>query len=345
MRSRNTNLHFDGSFNGGPGFFAGDETDHPVTPKAGLTWQPTHNSTYYCPSRRATGSAASILNQQYPTCLPDRTGRGRSAGKALADLQSGFPVELRGGREGGLCWTTGSICRRARFHIRWNNIQQSAQISNCGFAAVFNLGTADSNGFDLSLRAAATDNLRLGLQVAYTDAHYNTSEGGIVSAGDVIGGPGISTGAAVPPWTVTANAEYTFHIADKSAYIWLEDVYHSANRAPSAPRRKPISSCTTPGLLPDPSTNVINLRTDCVSIRSMSRLFANNLTDTHPQLSFLHTNPGDPRFQAVDPAPAHRRHHRDSPLLSCFQGSSNLNVTGSGGNSCRRNSGPNRFLC
>jgi iron complex outermembrane recepter protein len=28
-------------------------------------------------------------------------------------------------------------------------------------------------------------------------------------------------------------------------------------------------------------------------------LFANNLLDSHPQLSFEHTNPGDPRFQAV----------------------------------------------
>ena len=62
------------------------------------------------------------------------------------------------------------------YHIRWNDIQQAAQITGLWFAAVFNLGTADSNGFDLSLRAAATDALHLGLQVAYTDAHYNTSE-------------------------------------------------------------------------------------------------------------------------------------------------------------------------
>ena len=42
-----TTLHFDGSFNGGPGFFQGDETDTPVTPKVGMTWQPTDHTTYY----------------------------------------------------------------------------------------------------------------------------------------------------------------------------------------------------------------------------------------------------------------------------------------------------------
>ncbi len=28
-------------------------------------------------------------------------------------------------------------------------------------------------------------------------------------------------------------------------------------------------------------------------------LFANNATNSHPQLSLEHTNPGDPRYQAV----------------------------------------------
>jgi len=130
-------------------------------------------------------------------------------------------------------------------HIRWSDIQQSAQITNCGFAAVFNLGTAVSNGFDLALRVAASDNLRLGLQLAYTDAHYTSTEGGIVSAGEVIGGPAISTGTAVPPWTISANGEYTFRLLDKDAYVWLEDAYHKANTGPF-PGRHPVSGSVLP---------------------------------------------------------------------------------------------------
>jgi iron complex outermembrane recepter protein len=294
-----TNLHFDGSFNGGPGFFSGDETDHPVTPKGGLTWQPTDNSTYYLSIGKGyrVGGVNPQTNNTQPACqtaLATDGLEGKLSQTYNPDSLWSYEVGAK-----GLFLDNRLDMQASVYHIRWNNIQQSAQITNCGFAAVFNLGTADSNGFDLSLRAAATDSLRLGLQVAYTDAHYNTSEGGIVSAGDVIGGPGISTGAAVPPWTVTANVEHTFSIFDKSAYLWLEDVYHSANPGPFSTQEKANIVVYDPGLLPDPSTNVVNLRTGLRFNGYDVSLFANNLTDAHPQLSLLHTNPGDPRFQAV----------------------------------------------
>ena len=294
-----TNLHFDGSFNGGPGFFAGDETDHPVTPKAGLTWQPTHNSTYYLSVAKGyrVGGVNPQTNNTQPACQTALAADGLQ-GKLSQTYNPDSLWSYEVGAK-GLFLDNRLDMQASAYHIRWNNIQQSAQITNCGFAAVFNLGTADSNGFDLSLRAAATDKLRFGLQVAYTDAHYNTSEGGIVSAGDVIGGPGISTGAAVPPWTVTTNAEYTFRIFDQSAYIWVEDAYHSANSGPFSTQEKANIVVYDPGLLPDPSTNVVNLRTGLRLNAFDVSLFANNLADTHPQLSLLHTNPGDPRFQAV----------------------------------------------
>ncbi len=42
-----TNLRFDGSFNGGPGQFSGDEKDQPFTPKFGLQWQVDDNNLLY----------------------------------------------------------------------------------------------------------------------------------------------------------------------------------------------------------------------------------------------------------------------------------------------------------
>ena len=127
------------------------------------------------------------------------------------------------------------------YHIRWNGIQQSIGVNNCGFAAV-SIGTADSNGFDLSLRAVATDHLKLGMQLAYTDAHYDQSVGNIVAAGEVIGGPSASTGQAVPPWTVTTSAEYGFKVFDKESYIWIEDAFHSRITGPSPPTIRRTSS-------------------------------------------------------------------------------------------------------
>jgi outer membrane receptor protein involved in Fe transport len=294
-----TTLHYDGSFNGGPGFFAGDETDRPVTPKAGVTWQPSGTQTYYVSVGKGyrVGGVNPQTNNTQPACQAALAADNLS-GKLLQTYNPDSLWSYEVGAKGTFLDHRLDV-QTSAFHIRWSDIQQSAQISNCGFAAVFNLGTAESNGFDLSLRAAASDSLRLGFQVAYTDAKYKSTEGGIVSAGDVIGGPGISTGTAVPPWTVTTSAEYTFRVFDTSAYVWLEDAYHSANTGPFSTHEKANIVVYDPDLVPDPSTNVLNLRTGLRLPKMDLSLFADNVTDSHPQLSYQHTNPGDPRFQAV----------------------------------------------
>jgi iron complex outermembrane receptor protein len=112
-------------------------------------------------------------------------------------------------------------------------------------------------------------------------------------------GTAISTGAAVPPWTVTANGEYTFKLLSQEAYIWVENAFHSANNGPFSTHNPANIVVYDPDLIADPSTNVLNLRTG-LRLKTLDvSLFANNLTNTHPQLSLEHTNPGDPRFQAV----------------------------------------------
>jgi iron complex outermembrane recepter protein len=294
-----TDLHFDGSFNGGPGFFNGDETDKPVTPKAGLTWQPTSSSTYYASVSKGyrVGGVNPQINNTQPTCqaalaADDLTGKLSQT----YNPDSLWSYEI--GAKGRLFDNRLEV-QASGFHIRWKDIQQAAQITGCGFAAVFNLGTAESNGFDLSLRAAATDNLQLGLQVAYTDAHYNSSEGKIVTDGDVIGGPAISTGSAVPPWTLTASGEYTFNLLGKHLYFWAEDSYHSKNNGPFSTHNPANIIVYDPDLVADPSTNVLNLRTG-VRLEGLDlSLFIDNALNSHPQLSLQHTNPGDTRFQAV----------------------------------------------
>jgi iron complex outermembrane recepter protein len=294
-----TDLHFDGSFNGGPGFFNGNETDKPVTPKAGLTWQPTASSTYYVSVAKGyrVGGVNPQINNTQPACqaalaADDLTGKLSQT----YNPDSLWSYEI--GAKGRLLDNRLEV-QTSAFHIRWKDIQQAAQITGCGFAAVFNLGTAESNGFDLSLRAAATDNLQLGLQVAYTDAHYDSSEGKIVTDGDVIGGPAISTGSAVPPWTVTASGEYTFNLLGKQMYAWAEDAYHSKNNGPFSTHNPANIIVYDPQLVPDPSTNLLNMRAG-VRLQGLDlSLFVDNLLNSHPQLSLSHTNPGDPRFQAV----------------------------------------------
>ncbi|HTB65111.1 MAG TPA: TonB-dependent receptor [Steroidobacteraceae bacterium] len=294
-----TFLHYDGSFNGGPGFFSGNEIDKPVTPKADLTWQPTSNTTYYLSAAKGyrVGGVNPQINNTQPACqtaLATDDLTGKLSRTYNPDTLWSYELGAKGTFADNRLEVQTSV-----YHIRWNDIQQAAQITGCGFAAVFNLGTATSNGADLSLRAAATDDLHLNLQIAYTDAHYNTSEGKIVTAGDVIGGPAISTGTAVPPLTVTVSGEYTFPLFDKQGYLWLEDAYHSANTGPFSTHNPANIIVYDPDLVPDPATNMLNFRAGVRFTHLDLSLFLNNALDAHPQLSLEHTNPGDPRYQAV----------------------------------------------
>jgi outer membrane receptor protein involved in Fe transport len=298
-----TALQFDGSFNGGPGFFKGDEKDTPFTPKLGLTWRPDGDSTYYASVAKGyrVGGVNPQTNNAQQACQTALANDGLT-GKLLQTYNPDSLWSYEIGAKNR--WLDDRLeVQASAYHIKWSDIQQAAQITGCGFAAVFNLGTAESNGFDVSLRARVAGDLTAGLQLAYTDAHYTSSEGKIVADGDVIGGPAISSGSAVPPWAVTVNTEYDFMLAGKSAYVWLEDSYHSRNSGPFSTHDPANIIVYDPALVADGSTNVVNFRTGLRLDRADVSLFARNLGNAHPQLSLQHTNPGDPRYQAVTLTP------------------------------------------
>ena len=85
----------------------------------------------------------------------------------------------------------------------------------------------------------------------------------------------------------------------KKGYFWAEDIYHSMNNGPFSTHNPANIVDYDPALLPDPATNVLNFRMGLRFDRFDVSLFMNNVFDTHPQLSYEHTNPGDKRFSAV----------------------------------------------
>jgi iron complex outermembrane receptor protein len=295
----NTNLHFDGSFNGGPGFFSGEETDHPFTPKVGITWRPNDDSTYYFSAGEGyrVGGVNPQTNNAQAACQTALAADGLT-GKLLQTYNPDKLYSYEIGAKNRFLDDRLEI-QTSVYHIDWKDIQQSAQITNCGFAAVFNLGSATSQGFDLSLRAKLGDNFKVGLQAGYTDAHYDTSEGNLILKNDVIGGPAISTGTAIPPWSLAVNGEYDFRVFERRGYFWVEDALHTANSGPFSTHEAANIIVFDPQLVADPPTNIVNLRTGITFDRVDVSLFANNLLNKHPNLSNEHTNPGDPRFQAV----------------------------------------------
>jgi outer membrane receptor protein involved in Fe transport len=298
-----TVLQFDGSFNGGPGHFEGDEKDTPFTPKFGATWQPDDASTYYVSVAKGyrVGGVNPQTNNTQPACQAALATYGL-AGKLQQTYNPDSLWSYEIGAKNQFLDNRLEI-QTSAYHIKWSDIQQLAQITNCGFGAVFNLGTAVSNGFDLSLRARVTTGLTTGLQVAYTKAHYTSSEGGIVSDGDMIGGPAISTGTAVPPWTLAVNGEYRFKLVGRDVYVWAEDSYRTANTGPFSTHEPANIVVYDPDLVADKAYNLVNFRTG-LRLESVDlSLFVRNATNAHPLLSNQHTNPGDPRFQAVTVTP------------------------------------------
>jgi iron complex outermembrane recepter protein len=97
----------------------------------------------------------------------------------------------------------------------------------------------------------------------------------------------------VPGWRTT------FRLFEQQAYLWLEDAYHSKNNGPFSTQNPANIIVYDPGLVSDPATNMVNLRTGLRFTNLDVSLFLDNALNSHPQLSLEHTNPGDPRFQAV----------------------------------------------
>jgi iron complex outermembrane recepter protein len=294
-----TNLHFDGSFNGGPGFFNGRETDKPFTPKGSISWQPDDNSTYYASVAKGyrVGGVNPQTNNTQPACQAALAADGLT-GKLLQTYQPDSLISYEVGAKNRFLDDRLEV-QSSVFHIDWRNIQQAAQITNCGFAAVFNLGSATSQGFDVSMRAKLGQFFKIGVQLGYTDAHYESSQGNLVTKGDVIGGPAISSGTAVPPWSLSLNGQFDFTLLDRPAYVFADDTLHSKNTGPFSTHEPANIIVYDPDLVSDPATNILNLRAGMKFDRWDVSLYANNLLDEHKNLSMQHTNPGDTRFQAV----------------------------------------------
>jgi hypothetical protein len=90
-----------------------------------------------------------------------------------------------------------------------------------------------------------------------------------------------------------------FPISGKQGYLWLEDAYHSKNNGPFSTHDPADIVVSDKDLVPDPATNMLNLRAGVRFTHLDLSLFLNNALNSHPQLSLEHTNPGDPRYQAA----------------------------------------------
>jgi outer membrane receptor protein involved in Fe transport len=287
---------FDGPVLGGPlSNILPDATATPVTPHATLTYQFTDDDMVYASAGKGfrpgggnviivpSEACAQSLHQLGYTSEPTTYGPDHLWSYEVGTKDSFFNRRLT---------VQGSI-----YYTDWRDIQSGVTPNNCYQPFFVNRKRAVSQGFDLQLSAALTNDLRLNALVGYTnayypDATYDTSTPPVlqVGAGDKLG---------IIPWTFAVNAEYLHDMsalwAQSRLYLRLDYRYTGAPPPgnPSIPGYDPVAQANA-----DPAYGVLNIRLGLVHARWDLSLYLNNAGNSDPVLAWFHIGPSDTLHRA-----------------------------------------------
>jgi outer membrane receptor protein involved in Fe transport len=181
------------------------------------------------------------------------------------------------------------------YYVKWKNIQQAVYVPECGIQYTTNLGNAVSEGFDVEGTWRIVEHLEADLSVGYTDAHYtdnaiDPTTGLLLAAkGDVLD---------VAPWTVSLGAQYDFTVMDRDGFV-RADYEYAARRSGPIPAEDPQTAYFDPGLVPDPTTNLVGMRAGLNFNKVALALYVDNLLDAHPQLDLQHQDANTALYEAT----------------------------------------------
>jgi iron complex outermembrane recepter protein len=274
--------HYPETLVAGPAFdSSGSETDHPFTPKVGLTYQwSTDDLVYFTAAKgfRIGGANPRVgqfcyggadsalgmigLNEVPPTYGPDSVWSYEVGSKnALADNRL--------------------LLNASAYYIRWKNIQQNVPLTACGFQYTGNLGEAKSTGFDLQTVFKMNSVLSIGATFSYTDAKYTETVQlaptvlSIVQDGDHL---------PASPWTATAFAQATVPFGTRRAYL-RGDYQYSAKQTDTVAASDPLNGGFPEGFQPIPAQSYTSVRAGLAWDGWDVSLFSQNLFNSTPRLS------------------------------------------------------------
>lgn len=187
----------EGPLVGGASEFGGESSESPFTWSVSSRFQLTENSSIY--ARAATGfrpGGPNVLPPTAPGSVPTQYDSD-----TLTNYEIGYKTNSANGR---------FILDIAGFYIDWEDIQLFANVE--GFGVNVNGGTAVSKGVEFSSSFAATDELTLSLNGAYTDAYLTSDAGAGGQDGDPLN--------FVPDWSFGLSADYEWTVGSSStAYV------------------------------------------------------------------------------------------------------------------------------
>ena len=280
----------DGPWNAGPGLARGTQKDSPFTPKLNLTYSPTDDHMLYVSA--AKGYRVGGGNPTYatnPVCQIDLQGADAPTvyrSDTVWSYEAGTKNRLANGRAD----VSASV-----FRINWSDIQSLIYMPTCGNIYSDNLGKAVSQGADLELHAQLVRGLTLSVSAGYTDAHYVETTIRTFGTGPVTLA---QSGQNLPIPKVTGSAALYFEHALPGA---VQDAYFnlSYDYAGTYERGVPIGVFGA-----DPTTS------NAAAVQSLSArlgarvakfdlsLFADNLTNAHPELLRYHETTASSVYRA-----------------------------------------------
>jgi outer membrane receptor protein involved in Fe transport len=295
----------DGPQNSGTRVGAAENSQTPVTPKAGLDWQIDPNDMVYftyAKGFRTGGGNPSIPYDptfQNPAigCTQDFINFGikQAPSTYRSDTVQSFEVGAKN--------NINNLVRLASsvYYIKWNNIQGNVVPPICQIQWTDNLGDAVSKGFDIQANIQATEALGIDATFGYTDARYTkdafpsgaviTPGSGtppLIANGDAIGGPnGTGNGYSIPPYTATLGAQYQFNALSHDSFFRVDYEYQASDRW-THPALDPRTSQYDPTGMPTARQSFASLRVGTNVSQWLISFFVDNLTDSHTIINYNH---------------------------------------------------------
>ncbi len=259
---------------------AGTQSDTPVTPKFGVSYQLDANNFLYATA--AKGFRQGGVNGDVPTnlCQSDLTALNLTTTPTAYTPDSLWSYEL-GAKDslfGGRLSLDSSV-----YALKWKSIQQSVRLPSCGFSYVDNLGSATGVGGDLAARFKVTQDFLAGFSAGYVSLTYDRTilEGAdavLVNKGDVIGGP---------PFHVAAWTLYKFNLFNHGAFYRIDYTYQNGTPAVDKETFSYDPTLAQPGPLKS-----LSMRAGMYVGGWELSLFGNNLTKEEAPLAISHDIPG-----------------------------------------------------
>ena len=213
-----TTVMRDGPLASGYSYIEASQSETPITPKFGLSWQIDSSNMVYTTVSKGyrPGGAQAQLGKQ--ACAVDLAALGMTETPATFNSDSLWSYEV--GTKNRLFDNLLQVDASA-YLIKWNDIQQRVSFTTCGGLFVTNQGSATSKGVDVAFTLRPAEGLQLGIAGSYNHAAFDQST---IINGAIMRLQGEKL--AVRPLTLSLSGEYRLpNTGDIEPYVRADYQY------------------------------------------------------------------------------------------------------------------------